>query len=187
VSIELLPAKLVLPCATHPCRVNRGHFPTDDAVVKLLWLAIDPQTLAELFASGTPGWSRTVTTASSPRQRSTTDRTACRSTRRRRPCFNDSTGLARVLRRDGYRPVALSGRYQECDGAHTVVSADVAEARGRAFPSMVVVGSATREAWAHPSATGEITRGSVPRPQPIRPGPVYLALVACSPPRGGDD
>jgi hypothetical protein len=40
-------------------------------------------------------------------------------------------GLARVLRGDDYRPVGLSGRYQEGDGNHTVASADVAEARGR--------------------------------------------------------
>src|SRR5262249_5355889 len=90
-------------------------------------------------------------------------------------------GLARVLRGDDYRPVGLTGRYQEGDGNHTVVSADVVEARARAFPVTVVVGSATLEARAHISAVGEVTRDGIPTSQPAPPGPGYLALVASNP------
>jgi hypothetical protein len=90
-------------------------------------------------------------------------------------------GLARVLRGDDYRPVALSGRYQEGESVHTVASAGVAEARGKAYSSMVVVGSATLEARAHLSATGEVSRTGAPTPQPPARGPACLALVASHP------
>lgn len=90
-------------------------------------------------------------------------------------------GLARVLRGDDYRPVGLTGRYQEGDGNHHVVSADVAEARARAYPVTVVVGSATLEARAHMSAVGGVTRDGAPTSQPAPPGPSYLALVDSHP------
>lgn len=61
------------------------------------------------------------------------------------------------------------------------MSADVAEARGRAYPPMVVVGSATLEARADLSATDEVTRGGAPTLQPVPPGSAYLALVAPNP------
>jgi hypothetical protein len=148
------------------------------------WLSghpFDLQTLAELFASGD---TRVVKEGEDYALTSTEIDNRPDGV----PCYEVAAavlrrvnGLARVLRSDDYRPVGLTGRYQEGDGNHTVVSADVAEARARAYPVTVVVGSATLEARAHVSAVGEVTRDGAPTSQPAPPGPSDLALVASHP------
>lgn len=48
-------------------------------------------------------------------------------------------GLARVLLHAGFRPVALSGRYQDGDRGHLVVAPKTVECRARVMPVTVLV------------------------------------------------
>jgi hypothetical protein len=67
-------------------------------------------------------------------------------------------GLARVMR-SGYRPVRLSGRYQEGDRRHQVVQAGCAKIRVQAMPVTILI-------------NGE------PVASPLPPGPGYSATAS---------
>ncbi|MBM7784901.1 hypothetical protein [Tenggerimyces flavus] len=64
----------------------------------------------------------------------------------------------------GFRPVSLSGRYDDGDQSHTVVGAATIEARARMHAAGVVTDSA-----------------GVPRPDPPPPGPARASLAATNP------
>ncbi len=68
-------------------------------------------------------------------------------------------GLGRA-KNPKFRPVKLSGRYQDGSGAHTVVAAGTAEARARVHAVAVVTDS-----------------DGVPTPQPSPPGPRHASLA----------
>jgi hypothetical protein len=53
------------------------------------------------------------------------------------PVLQQVNGLARIMI-DGFRPVRLTGRYTDGDQRHVVVSADVAEARAKAYAAAVI-------------------------------------------------
>lgn len=68
-------------------------------------------------------------------------------------------GLARV-KNAGYRPVRLSGRYQEGERRHQVVQVGTAACRAQVMPVTVLINGR-------------------PGPSPPPPGPAYAALAGC--------